>query len=124
MKMTNEEFAEKLISRLCSRNYISWQEGIQGEITEFLQNNNLQVINTKQQLLGYSIEYVIYAYEDYYNNLVSNTCNLPPKLTTKQAEYILELADRINSNHDCDFSNEDIHDAIDQWIKEGMPELY
>lgn len=125
--MTNEEFAEQLDKYLSSKNYyLAAVNGILSDfILDYFKENSLLVINPKQQLLGFSIENVISKYEDYYNNLTPDTYNLPLHLTTKQAEYILELADRINSNHDCGFTSEDIEEAIEQWAKDGtFPELY
>lgn len=118
--MTNEEFAKKLINRLYSKNYISWQESIELEITEFLQENNLQVINTKDQLLGYCVENVI----DYYSQDLEHYqekygVDIPSELTREQAQYLLELADRLNSNHDLGFCWDDIHEAIEEWLKEN-----
>ena len=115
MIMTNKEFVNKLISRLYSKNYISWQK----EITEFLQENNLQVINTKDQLLGYSVENVIDYYSEwreYYQ--VSYGRNIPLELTREQSQYLLDLANRLNSIHELAFCWDDIHQAIEQWLEE------
>jgi len=118
--MTNEEFAKKLISKLCSRNYISWQEGIQGEVTQFLQENNLQVINTKDQLLGYCVEdVIIYYFQELEHYQEKYGSNIPSELTREQSQYLLELADRLNSKHELTFCWDDIDEAIEEWLGEN-----
>jgi hypothetical protein len=116
--MTNEEFIKALLSRLVIKNYINDQKGVQEEIAEFLQQNNLQVINTKDQLLDYYVENVIDYYDDWrncYQNKYGK--NIPLELTKEQGQYLLELANRLNSRQalpDWD----DIYEAIEQWLGE------
>lgn len=115
--MTNEEFAEQLAKSFFSLNDIGFNK-LRKTIDNFLLKNHLQVISTKDQLLGYSVENVHTRYNES-SEYKEKYLNAPSELTEKQAQYLLNLADRLNADHDYEFSWEDIDAAINQWLSEG-----
>lgn len=119
--MTNEEFAEQLAKSFFSLNDIGFNK-LRKTIDNFLLKNHLQVINTKNQLLGYSVENVHTWYNES-SEYKEKYPNAPSELTEKQAQYLLNLADRLNADHDYEFSWEDIDAAINQWLSEGCVEV-
>lgn len=119
--MTNEEFAEQLARSYHPLNDIGFDR-LRKTIDNFLLKNYLQVINTKDQLLGYSVENVHTWYNES-SEYKEKYTNAPSELTEKQAQYLLNLADRLNAKHDYEFSWEDIDAAINQWLSEGCVEV-
>lgn len=123
--MTNEEFAMNLKNHLIDWGWISVEDYIEHGniidcIEEYLNKNSLQVINIKNQLLGYSVENVHTWYNE--SSYKEKYPNAPSELTEKQAQYLLNLADILNANHDYGFSWEDIDAAINQWLSKGCVE--
>lgn len=98
----------------------AWKDVLVKDIINFLRENNLQVINTKDQLLGFCSEdvssYYIQKLEHYQEEY---GFNIPETLTQKQAQDLLELADTLNSKHDLGFYWDDIDEAINQWLSEN-----
>lgn len=125
--MTNEEFAINLKDYLIDcylfrvEDYIE-HGNIVDCIEEYLNEYSLQVISTKNQLLGYSVDNVHTWYNESLEYKEKYT-NAPSELTEKQAQYLLNLADRLNAKHDYEFSWEDIDAAINQWLSEGCVEV-
>ena len=119
--MTNKEFAEQLARSYHPLNDIGFDR-LREIINNFLLKNHLQVINIKNQLLGYSVENVHTWYNES-SEYKEKYTNAPSELTEKQAQYLLNLADRLNAKHDYEFSWEDIDAAINQWLSEGCVEV-
>lgn len=116
--MNNKEFAEQLANYHFTINPIAADQ-LKESISKFLQENNLQVINTKDQLLSFCSDDVVAWYLDSLEDYLKGYPNAPTKLTQEQSQHLLELANNLNSNHELGFCWDDIDEAIQQWLKEN-----
>lgn len=118
--MTNEEFAKGLLQSIDEiTNWSYPTTSYISRINKYLTENNLQVINTKDQLLGYCSGDVASYYESNVEHYKEKYPTVPDKLTVKQSQDLLEWADRLNSKHDLGFCCDDIDEAIEEWLKEN-----
>ena len=115
-KMINEEFAEQFYNYYSLDNWWS-ADKLKYAIINYLNKNKLQVINTKEELVAITLDDIDYQYALY----IENHPNAPDELTKSQAKWILDMTDRINSNHDGYYSEYDIQLAIEEWLKKECP---
>lgn len=119
--MTNEEFAINLKDYLIDCGWISVKDYIEHDnivdcIEKYLNEYSLQVISTKDQLIGYSVDNV----HTWYNKSLKykeKYPNAPFELTEKQTQY------RLNADHKYEFSWNDIDNAINQWLSKGCVKI-
>jgi hypothetical protein len=122
--MNNNEFAINLKDHLLDCGWVSVEDEEEEDsiidcIETYLNGDNLQVINTKQQLLGYCSDDVVIHYENNVEDYQSRYPSAPDELTVEQSHDLLEWADRLNSGHDLGFCCDDIDDAIEEWLEEN-----
>ena len=122
--MNNNEFAINLKDHLLDCGWVSAEDEEEEDsiidcIETYLNGDNLQVINTKQQLLGYCSDDVVIHYENHVEDYQSRYPSAPDKLTVEQSQDLLKWADRLNSRHDLGFCWDDIDDAIEEWLEEN-----
>lgn len=120
--MINKEFAINLKNHLLDCGWVSAKDYIEhGNIVncieEYLNGDSLQVINTKEELVAITLDDIDYQYALY----IENHPNAPDKLTKSQAKWILDMTDKINSNHDGYYNEYDIQLAIEEWLKKEYP---
>ena len=124
MIMTNEEFAINLKNHLLDYGWVSAENkeednNIVDCIEEYLNGDSLQVISTKDRLLGYCSDDVAGWYKSNVEEYQEKYPTAPDKLTVEQSQDLLEWASNVNSKHDLGFCWDDIDDAIEEWLKEN-----
>ena len=122
--MNNNEFAINLKDHLLDCGWVSVEDEEEEDsiidcIETYLNGDNLQVINTKQQLLGYCSKDVFIHYKNNVEDYQSRYPFAPDELTVEQSQDLLKWADRLKSGHDLGFCWNDIDDAIEEWLKEN-----
>ena len=118
--MTNEKFAEGVLKSIDEITDWSYPTTFYiSRINKYLTENNLQVINTKNQLLGYCTLDVEGWYASNLEDYQKKYPIAPSKLTVDQSQNLLEWASNLNSKHDLGFCWDDIDEAIEEWLKEN-----
>jgi hypothetical protein len=115
--MTNEEFAIGLLQSIDEiTNWSYPKTSYISRIKNYLAKNNLQVINSKEELVAITLNDI----EDQYALYIQNNPNVkaPEKLTELQAKWILNEADSINSKYDLYYEECDIQLAIENWLEQ------